>query len=161
MVERVLKSYGMIKDKDYDLYRDYALLPMKAPTFYVTRVGGRVMNQYIGNFREVKNLVDHSSGTLEMDSIQVVWEDPNGIRRDNVTNVFRESKEAIREYLQHPDGADMDFVEILIEGDVINEAVQDRIQVGGMMMISCAISSIATTQPNLASWLEGEGIPLN
>ncbi|MCK5606039.1 hypothetical protein KAR91_29340 [Candidatus Pacearchaeota archaeon] len=158
-IERVMENYGMVKDEHYTLLREYALSGMKAPVLYVTRVGGRVLHQYIGHFREVLSTAEQSFGELEMDNIQVVWEDPNAVRRDNLTNVFRETKEFIREYLLHPNGGDMEAVEILIEGDVINEAVRDRTQVGGMMMISCMISSSAKVSENLASWLDGLGEP--
>ncbi len=161
MVERVMKAYGMVKDQHYKLLREYALPGMQAPTIYVTRVGGQVLHQYMGYFREIEASLKHKYGELEMDNIQVVWEDPNPIRRDTITNMFRESKEFIRQYLIVEQGGDMEWVEILIEGDVINEAVRDRVQVGGMMMISCAISSEVTLQPNLASWLDGEGEPQN
>ena len=160
-IERVMKSYGMEKEEHYQLLREYALPIMKAPIIYVTRVGGQVLNQFMGHFRQLETNLSESFGELEMDNIQVVWEDPNPIRRDNITNIFRETKEFMREYLQHPNGADCEFVEILIEGDVINEAVKDRTQVGGMMMISCAIASESTIDPNLASWLVGLGTPAN
>lgn len=159
LVERVMTSYGMVKDEHYQLLREYALPGMKAPVLYVTRVGGNVLHHFIGHFRDLSAEAKAIYGEIEMDTIQVVWEDPNAIRRDNLTNVFRESKEFIRQYLEHPSGAGMTSVDIVIEGDVINEAVRDRVQVGGMMMISCIIESEASMSENLASWLEGEGIP--
>lgn len=158
-IERVMESYGMVKDEHYQLLREYSLPGMKAPVIYVTRVGGQVLNQFLGHFRQLESNLKESYGELEMDNIQVVWEDPNAVRRDHVTNIFRESKEFIREYLLHPDGGGMEFVDILIEGDVINEAVRDRTQVGGMMMISCAISSSSEISSTLASWLVGLGEP--
>lgn len=161
MVERVMKAYGMIKDQHYQLMREYALPGMQAPTLYVTRVGGQTLHQYMGYFRQIEADLKNTYGELEMDNIQVVWEDPNSVRRDTITRMFRESKEFIRQYCIREEGGDMEWVEILIEGDVINEAVRDRVQVGGMMMLSCAISSDVTLQPNLASWLEGEGRPQN
>lgn len=156
-IERVLKSYGMIRDKHYQLLREYSLPTMKPPTIYVTRVGGQVLNQFIGHFRSLESSLKESYGELEMDNVQVIWEDPNPVRRDDMTNMFRESKEFIRAYLQHPDGGGVEFADILIEGDVINEAVRDRTQVGAMMMISCAISSTSEITPTLASWLDGLG----
>jgi len=160
-VERVMKAYGMTKDQHYELLREYALPGMQAPILYVTRVGGRVLHQYMGYFRQIEADLKNTYGELEMDNIQVVWEDPNPIRRDSITNMFRESKEFIRQFLIREEGGDMEWIEMLIEGDVINEAVRDRVQVGGMMIISCAISSEVTLQPNLASWIAGEGEPQN
>lgn len=160
-VERVMLNYGMVKDEHYQLVREYGLPGMKAPLVYVTRVGGQVLHRFLGYFRQLTSNLKEIYGEIEMDNIQVVWEDPNAVRRDRITNIFRESKEFIRQYLINEHGADMDWVEILIEGDVINEAVRDRIQLGGMMMISCAISSEAEMQPNLASWLSGLGEPQN
>lgn len=161
VVERVMKSYGMEKDEHYQLLREYSLPIMKAPIIYVTRVGGQVLNQFLGYFRQVASDGKAIYGEIEMDNIQVVWEDPNPTRRDNLTNIFRETKEFIREYLMHPNGGGMISVEILIEGDVINEAVKDRTQVGGMMMISCMISGTTEIDPTLASWLTGLGTPQN
>lgn len=161
VVERVLKSYGMIKDQHYQLMREYALPGMQAPTIYVTRVGGQVLHRYIGHFQSVEANLREVSGSLEMDNIQVVWEDPNAIRRDTITNMFRESKEFMDRFLHTEEGGDMAYTEILIEGDVINEAVRDRVQVGGMMIISCAIATKISMNPIQASWLEGEGLPQN
>jgi len=161
VIERVMEAYGMKKDQHYQLMREYALPGMQPPTLYVTRVGGQVLHQYMGYFRQLEADLKNTYGELEMDNIQVVWEDPNSIRRDTITKMFRESKEFIRQYCIRGEGGDMEWVEILIEGDVINEAVRDRVQVGGMMMLSCAISSEVTLQPNLASWLEGKGEPQN
>ena len=157
-VERVMKSYGMEREKHYQLAREYGMPEMRAPILYVTRVGGHVLNQFIGYFREVKANMKDAYGEIEMDNIQVVWEDPNAIRRDNITNIFRENKEFFRQYLMHPDGGGMTNVEIMIEGDVINEAVRDRVQIGGMMIISCVIESEITMNSTLASWLDGEGL---
>jgi len=157
-VERVMKSYGMEREKHYQLAREYGMPEMRAPILYVTRVGGHVLNQFIGYFREIKADMKNAYGEIEMDNIQVVWEDPNAIRRDTITNIFRENKEFFRQYLMHPNGGGMTNVEIMIEGDVINEAVRDRVQIGGMMLISCVIESEITMNSTLASWLDGEGL---
>lgn len=161
VVERVMKAYGMIKDQHYQLMREYALPGMQTPTIYVTRVGGQVLHRYIGQFHSTAADLKAVYGSLEMDNIQVVWEDPNAIRRDRITNIFRESRVFIDRFLHTEEGGDMAYTDIIIEGDVINEAVKDRIQVGGMMIISCAISTEIKMNPILASWLEGEGLPQN
>lgn len=171
-VERVMNAYGMVKDEHYQLLREYALPGMRAPVLYVTRVGGAVQQEFIGHLRETRETWseeaeleaagnDYVYGEIEIDHIQVVWEDPNPIRRDRITNIFRAAKESIRQFLAHPNGGGMDNIDILIEGDVINEAVKDRTQVGGMMMISCLISSESIVAPNLASWITGLGTPTN
>jgi hypothetical protein len=152
-VEKVMRAYDMIRDKHYQLLREYALPTMKPPTIYVTRIGGQVLQQYIGFLREIRGAQETYS-ELETDTIQVVWEDPNPKRRDTITNIFRENKEFFRQYLISENGADASIVDIHIEGDVINEAVRDRIQVGGMMIISCGIETEITMNSNLASWFE-------
>ncbi len=161
LVERVMTAYGMIKDQHYQLMREYALPGMQAPTIYVTRVGGQVLHRYIGQFQSTAADLRDVYASLEMDNIQVVWEDPNAVRRDRITNIFRESREFIDRYLHTEEGGDMAYTEIVIEGDVINEAVRERVQVGGMMIISCAIVTEVKMQSTLASWLEGEGQPQN
>ena len=109
--------------------------------------------------RFIGNLINYESqkaiyGELELDSIQVTWEDPSAERRDRITNIFRESKEAMRQYLLHENGGNMFSVDIVLEGDAINTAVQDRIQISSMMLIACGIQTQAKHTEDVASWFE-------
>lgn len=156
-IERILDNYGMVKDKDYQVSTEYSLKPQDTVSIYVARPSGQILQQFLGHFKQVEsNTVIF--GETELDNIQVVWETTNGERRDRLTNIFRETKEFIREFLLHPNGGDMDSIEILMAGDVINEAVKDRVQLGGMMMISCVITSSTIMADGLASWLSGEAV---
>lgn len=157
LIERVFTNYDMTKLKDYELKKEYSLENLRPPTIFVTRADGSVMQSFIGH------LVDFDSkqklgiyGQIDLDNIQVTWEDPSDERRDKITNIFRESKEAMRHYLLHPDGAGMTSVDIIIQGDAINTAVKDRLQISGMMLIACGIESEAKFIEDVDVWIKGE-----
>lgn len=153
LLKRILSNYNMDEIKHYQLFREYGLQTDKTPVFYIVRAGGSVVQRFIGAFLQQNN-GNASYGEIDMDVIQVMWEDPSTLRRDKITNIFRESREAMRQYLLHPRGGKMVWVDISLEGDAINSTVQDRIQVTGMMTIACGIESDSQFDPDLASWTE-------
>lgn len=157
LIERIMTNYGMTKVKDYELKKEYALEGIKTPTIFVTRADGSVLQRFLGQiveFDQAQQLGVY--GDLDLDNIQVTWEDPSSERRDKITNIFRESREAMRRYLGHPDGAGMVSVDIIIQGDAINTAVKDRLQISGMMLISCGIQTESKFVEDVDLWVKGE-----
>ncbi len=153
LVKRTLKNYGMDERKHYHLSGEYGLEIEKTPALYVVRTGGNVASRFVGALKEFTNGL-HTYGEIDLDIIQIIWEDPSAVRRDKLTNIFRENKEAIRQYLLHPKGSDMIWADITMEGDAINQSVRDRIQVSGMMTVACGIEIDQTYTDNMASWIE-------
>jgi len=155
VIERIMKNYNMTRNKDYELKKEYSLEKLNPPTIFVTRASGQVIQRFIGNLIDFDSANNEpTEGELELDNIQVTWEDPGADRRDKITNIFRESKIAMREFLLHENGGKMNSVDIIIEGDAINTAVEDRIQVSGMMLIACGIETKAKFVNDVASWAE-------
>jgi len=153
LVKRILNNYGMKERKHYHLSGEYGLEIEKTPAIYVVRSGGNVASRFIGALKEETSGYS-TYGEIDLDIIQIIWEDPSAVRRDNLTNIFRENKETIRQYLLHPNGGGMIWADITMEGDAINQAVRDRIQVSGMMTIACGIEVEQTFTDNMASWID-------
>ena len=160
-VKRLMTAYGLTEKKHYTIHRGYSLEAQKPLAVYVTRTSGQVLHNYMGNIARNSELgALLSTGQLDLDIIQVIFEDPSDKQRDDVMMMFREGREALRRYLMHPDGGNVDFVDIIVEGDVINQSIKDRIQVGGMVVFQCGVETTQQFTEDMASWYAGEGIPV-
>jgi len=162
VLKRILKNVGMDETKHYRLFREYGLEVDKPPVFYVVRSGGQVVQRYIGALQQATGS-QATYGEIDLDIIQIIWEDPSAVRRDKITNILRENKETVRNYLLSAEGGDMVWVDITMEGDAINQSVRDRIQITGMMTIACGIETTQSLEKqansaDTAVWAEGEQI---
>lgn len=160
-VKRLFTAYGLKEKKHYTIHRGYSIEAQKPLAVYVTRTSGQVLHNYLGNISrnsELGQLV--STGNFDVDIIQVIFEDPHDLQRDDVMMMFREGREALRRYLMNDNGGKIDYVDVLIEGDVINQSIKDRIQVGGMVVFQCGIETTQQFTEDMASWYEGEGVPV-
>lgn len=158
VVKRLCKAYGLIEKKHYTIHRGYSLEAQKPLAIYVTRTSGQELHQYLGQMaRNTTAEQLTAAGQMDMDIIQVIFEDPSDKQRDEVTMMFREGREAMKRYLTHPDGGGLVFCDIIVEGDVINQSIKDRIQVGGMVVFQCGVETVQTFTEEVASWVSGEG----
>lgn len=160
-VKRLYTAYGLKEKKHYTIHRGYSNEEQKPLITTVTRTSGQELHQYLGRIArnsELGQLV--SQGHLDLDIIQVIFEDPSDKQRDTVMMMYREGKEALIRYLMNPLGGNIAYVDISIEGDVINQGVKDRIQVGGMVVFQCGVEVVQKFTEDMASWYEGEGIPV-
>jgi len=159
LIVKVLKNYGMTEKKDYEIHREYGLETNRPPTFYVMRASGSIMQRFIGRAIKPEQIAGEvgEHGQIDIDNIQVIWEDPSSVRRENIVKIFRESREAMHRYLVAEQGADFVYADIIIEGDVYNESVKDRVQVGGSMLIQCGIVVKSKYTEDLDSWYAGSG----
>lgn len=162
VVKRLCKAYGLIEKKHYTIHRGYSIESQKPLAIYVTRTSGQELHQYLGQMARnttVQQLT--AAGQMDMDIIQVICEDPSDKQRDDVAIMFREGREAMKRYLQHPDGGNLVFSDIIVEGDVINQSIKDRIQVGIMIVFQCGVETVQTFTEEMASWVSGEGAGIN
>lgn len=159
LIKKVLTNYNMTEKEDYELHREYGLETNRAPTFYIMRASGSVMQRFIGRAIKPEQITGDVGeyGQIDIDNIQVIWEDPNSIRRERIVKIFRESRIAMQRYLEAEQGADFVYADIIIEGDVYNETVRDRVQVGGSMLIQCGIMIKSKYTEDLDSWYTGTG----
>ncbi len=162
VLKRILKNVGMEETKHYRLFREYGLEVEKPPVFYIVRSGGQVAQRYIGALQQETGS-QTKYGEIDLDIIQIIWEDPSAVRRDKITNILRENKETVRNYLLSPEGGDMVWIDITMEGDAINQSVRDRIHTTGMMTIACGIETTQiyekeANSADTAVWAEGEQI---
>ncbi len=163
LIKKVLKNYNMIEKEHYEIHREYGLETNRPPTFYIMRASGSIMQRFIGRAIKPEQISGNIGeyGEIDIDNIQVIWEDSNALRREKIVKIFRESRVAMQRYLEAEQGADFVYADIIIEGDVYNETIKDRVQVGGSMLIQCGIMIKSKFTEDMDSWYEGSGSVLN
>jgi len=132
-IKRILNTYSLIEWKDYELRRQWTPPADKNPTIYVVRAPNQVVQHYMGDMI-LNRGNEQIQGEIEQDNIEVIWEDPNHLRIDTLTNIFRYSKTIIKRYFE---ANDITEVEIVMGGDALNAAFHDRPEPSASMMIHC------------------------
>ncbi len=164
-VKRLLGVYGLKeRSKDgYHLLHSYGFDEVKTLQITVVRIAGQIRQQYIGHFIDNIKSSDNSVKTSELDTdvIQLIIESPSHKQRDKILGIFREGKEPLGRYLLSEDGGNMDVVDIIIEGDMINNYIVDKPQVGCSVTIQCGISIVQKYTEDLAKWDSHETTVLN
>lgn len=160
VIEKILLNYGsspLKKAVDYDVRKAWGMPQGKEITLYVTRAGEQVGQRFIGDLSDVNETEGVSFGEIDVDNILVTWSCRNAEHRDTLTNIFRETKEAIRDYLQHPDACGFQNANIVLQGDSVDRTVEDRIQQAGSMMIQITMQVDQKFTEEVAIWFESTG----
>jgi hypothetical protein len=133
-MRRIMNNYGMIENKDYELRLQWTIEAAKAPVMiHVVSAPNQVAQRYMGD--SILNTGGQTiQGQIDVDNIEVVWEDASLTRIDTLTQLFRGSRGLIKRYLNANGITD---VEIVMGGDSINAVFKDRPQPVASMMVQC------------------------